>query len=92
MVDKANSLDIAKAILSTPRVVFAKPSVNWFFCNYLRKFRVQDVGGNLIIHSHLPPMNSKAYSRFVKEHLLSKSTGPSHAQIGITSACPQNCE
>jgi MoaA/NifB/PqqE/SkfB family radical SAM enzyme len=92
MVDKAKNLEVAKAILSTPQVVFAKPSVNWFFCNYLRKFKVMNIGGNLIVHSHLPPMNSKAYSRFVKEHLLAKSIGPSHAQIGITNACPQDCE
>jgi len=53
---------------------------------------VIDVGEKLIVHSHLPPLNSKAYARFVKEHLLVKSAGPSHAQIGITNACPQNCE
>ena len=92
MVDKAKSVKVLRAIVSTPQVAFAKPSVNWFFCNYLRKFKVMDVGGNLIVHSHLPPLNSRAYSRFVKEHLLAKSIGPSHAQIGITNACPQNCE
>ena len=72
-------------------MVKAKPSVNWFFCQYLRKFTVLDVDGKLIVHSHLPPINSKAYSRFVKEHLLTKSIGPSHAQIAITNACPQDC-
>ncbi|MBN2010645.1 radical SAM protein [candidate division KSB1 bacterium] len=92
MVQKAHNLKIAKAILSTPQLVRAKPSINWFFCNYLRKFRVMDVGGNLIVHSHLAPLNSKAYSRFINEHLLSKSIGPSHAQIGITNACPQHCD
>ena len=91
MIRKAHNLKIVKAILSTPQIVFAKPAVNWFFYKYLGKFKVLDIGGNLIIHSHLPPMNGKAYSRFVKEHLLADSIGPSHAQIGITNACPQNC-
>jgi MoaA/NifB/PqqE/SkfB family radical SAM enzyme len=92
MVRRAHSFKIVKAILSTPQVALASPSINWFFCKYLGKFKMLDVGGNLIVHSHLPPMNSKAYSRFVKEHLLSKSIGPSHAQIGITNECPQRCE
>ncbi len=91
MANTAGNIKVAKAILSTPQVIMAKPSVNYFFCNYLRKFKVIDVDGNLFIHSHLPPLNSKAYSRFVKEHLLVRSAGPSHAQIGITNACPQNC-
>jgi len=92
MITRANNIKVAKAILSTPQVALAKPSVNWFFCKYLRKFKIMDIGGNLIVHSHLPPLNSKAYSRFVKEHLLEKTIGPSHAQIGITNACPQRCE
>jgi MoaA/NifB/PqqE/SkfB family radical SAM enzyme len=91
MIRRAHASKIAKAILSTPRIVFARPSVNWFFCKYMGKFRIQDVGGNLIVHSHLPPLNGRAYSRFVEEHLLAGSIGPSHAQIGITNACPQNC-
>ena len=90
-MNRASTIKVAEAILATPQVVFAKPSVNWFFCKYVRKFKVADVGGNLILHSHLPPLNSKAYTRFVKEHLIVKSAGPSHAQIGITNACPQNC-
>jgi MoaA/NifB/PqqE/SkfB family radical SAM enzyme len=53
---------------------------------------VQFVGGDFIIHSHLPPVNSKAYSRFINEHLIKGSNGPSHAQIGITNACPQKCD
>ena len=91
MIREASKPKIIKAILSTPQIVFARPAVNWFFYKYLGKFNVSDVGGNLIIHSHLPPMNGKAYSRFVKEHLLADSKGPSHAQIGLTNACPQNC-
>jgi MoaA/NifB/PqqE/SkfB family radical SAM enzyme len=92
MTNTVGNLKVLKAILANPQIIKAKPSVNMFFCNYLRKFKVMDVGGNLILHSHLPPLNSKAYSRFIKEHLLVKATGPSHAQIGITNACPQDCE
>ncbi len=92
MVNPAGRLRVAKAIASNPAMIAAKPSVNWFFCQYLRKFTVLDVGGNLIIHSHLPPLNSIAYKRFVKEHLLTKSANPSHAQIGVTNICPQHCE
>ena len=92
MVTLAGKIKVAKAILSNPAIVKAKPSVNWFFCQYLRKFKVLDVGGNLVVHSHLPPLNSIAYNRFVNEHLLMKLNGPSHAQIGITNACPQHCE
>ena len=68
------------------------PSTLWFLSDYMSKFQIRRVGDNLILHSHLPPLNSRAYSRFVKEHLLAKTPGPSHAQIGITNACPQNCE
>lgn len=45
----------------------------------------------MILHSHLPPLNSKAYSRFVDEHLIARTNGPSHAQIAVTHRCPQNC-
>jgi MoaA/NifB/PqqE/SkfB family radical SAM enzyme len=92
MTNPAENLKVIKAILSNPQIIRAKPSINVFFCHYLRKFKVKDIGGNLFLHSHLPPLNSKAYSRFIKEHLLVKAAGPSHAQIGITNACPQNCE
>jgi MoaA/NifB/PqqE/SkfB family radical SAM enzyme len=36
-------------------------------------------------------LNSPAYGRFISEHLLNPGAGPSHAQIGLTNACPQNC-
>jgi MoaA/NifB/PqqE/SkfB family radical SAM enzyme len=68
------------------------PSVLRFLSGYMGKFRVREVGDNLILHSHLPPLNSAAYTRFVEEHLLERTSGPSHAQIGITNACPQRCE
>jgi MoaA/NifB/PqqE/SkfB family radical SAM enzyme len=92
MAQGASTIKVTKAILSNPQMIAAKPSVNWFFCKYLRKFKVVDVGGKLILHSHLPPLNGKPYARFVKEHLLAKTIGPSHAQIGVTNACPQDCE
>ena len=92
MTNPSENLKVLKAILSNPRMIMAKPSVNVFFCNYMRKFKVRDIGGNLFLHSHLPPLNSKAHSRFIKEHLLVAAAGPSHAQIGVTNACPQDCE
>ncbi len=87
----ASPFQIAAALLATPRVLRARPSLLLFLCRYMRRFRVADVGGKLVLHSHLPPLNSRAYSRFVREHLLDGSGGPSHAQIGVTNACPQRC-
>ena len=92
MNQPASLLQIGKAILSNPQILRAKPSVNWFMFQYLRKFKVRTVGDHLILHSHLPPLNSPAYGRFIDEHLLTKDAGPSHAQIAVTNACPQNCE
>jgi len=62
-----------------------------FLYDYMGKFKVQDVGGHLILHSHLPPLNSRAFKRFIDEHLIKKVEGPSHAQVGLTNACPQKC-
>ena len=87
-----NSLPLLKIIGSNPQMLRVSPSTLGFLSDYMSKFQIQRVGGNLILHSHLPPLNSRAYSRFVNEHLLAKTPGPSHAQIGITNACPQNCE
>ncbi|HQG46092.1 MAG TPA: radical SAM protein, partial [bacterium] len=91
MVHRATNWQLLRAVLSTPQIALARPSVNYFLYRYLKKFRILDIDGNLVIHSHLPPLNSRAYARFVKEHLLAKIPGPSHAQIGVTSACPQHC-
>lgn len=87
-----NSLPLLRTICSNPAMLRVEPSILRFMGSYMNKFRVRNVGGNLVLHSHLPPLNSRAYSRFVKEHLLAKVPGPSHAQIGITNACPQRCE
>lgn len=87
-----NSLPIAQIIGSNPQMMRVSLSTLWFLSSYMSKFQVRTVGDNLILHSHLPPLNSLAYSRFVREHLLAKTSGPSHAQIGITNICPQRCE
>jgi MoaA/NifB/PqqE/SkfB family radical SAM enzyme len=85
-------LEIWKSILSHPQMILAKPAVNLFLLQYLKKFKIQKVNGQLIVHSHLPPLNSKAYLHFINQHLLSREPRLSHAQIGLTNACPQNCE
>jgi len=87
-----NRIELAKVLLSNPQILKTKFSINWFLLQYLRKFKPRKVGRYLILHSHLPPVNSKAYTRFINEHLLAKTYGPSHAQIALTNACPQNCE
>ena len=78
-------------ILSNPQTIRLGPSLGWFLTKYMLKFPVTEVGHHTILHSHLPPLNSHAYRRFINEQLLARSEGPSHAQIGLTNACPQNC-
>ena len=87
-----NSLPLTRIVGANPQMLKVSPSILWFLSGYMGKFRIREVGDNLILHSHLPPLNSPAYSRFVREHLLDRTSGPSHAQIGITNACPQRCE
>lgn len=82
---------LLKSILQNPQMIKVKPAVSWFLLQYLRRFTLREFGGELVIHSHLPSLNSKAYTRFINEHLLAQTTGPSHAQIALTNACPQNC-
>lgn len=91
MTTITDRLLLLKTLAKTPQIIKAKPLVNWFLLQYMRKFQFKNVGGNLIMHSHLPPLNSKAYTRFVNEHLVKKVDGPTHAQIGLTNACPQKC-
>lgn len=91
-VRTASRVELVRAILGNARMLRVSPRVIWFLCRYLRKFRVIEVGGNLVVHSHLPPLNSKAYRRFVNEQLVARSPGPTHAQVGVTNECPQNCE
>jgi MoaA/NifB/PqqE/SkfB family radical SAM enzyme len=85
------NLALWNALARNPQVLRAGPRVNRFLVRYMQKFKVAEVGGHLILHSHLPPINSPAYRRFINEHLLGRTDGPSHAQIGVTNACPQRC-
>jgi len=87
-----NKLKAYQAVLSNPQMLKLSPSVNLFFIRYMMKFQPVVVGEHVIIHSHLPPLNSRAYSRFVNEQLIGRSEGPSHAQIALTNACPQKCQ
>ena len=83
---------VLRSLAAHPGMLRAGPRLDLFLLAYLRKFRIRDIGGDLIIHSHLPPLNSRAYRRFIDEHLTKPNPGPSHAQIAITSACPQGCD
>ena len=87
----ARRRDILRALLARPKAFRLKPAISLFLLRYMRKFKVRDVGGNLVLHSHLPPLNSRAYGRFIEDHLLKRIEGPSHAQVAVTNACPQKC-
>jgi MoaA/NifB/PqqE/SkfB family radical SAM enzyme len=91
MAEFKNKIALVKALLSNTQIIKVKPSINWFLTKYMGKFNLLNIGGRLIIHSHLPSINSKAFTRFINEHLLARTEGPSHAQIGLTNVCPQNC-
>jgi MoaA/NifB/PqqE/SkfB family radical SAM enzyme len=84
-------LALGGSFVTAPALVRVKPAANRFMLRYLRSFPVRSVGGKWIVHSHLPPLNSAAYARFVQLHLVDRVPGPSHAQIGLTNACPQDC-
>jgi MoaA/NifB/PqqE/SkfB family radical SAM enzyme len=86
-----NKLALVRALARNPQILRARPALNLFMLRYLGKFRPVSVAGNVILHSHLPPLNSPAYRRFVNEHLLARADGPSHAQVGVTNDCPQRC-
>ena len=87
-----NKIALIKALMSNIQILRVQPSINWFLIKYMGKFNLLNIDGQLIMHSHLPPVSSKAFTRFINEHLLAKTEGPSHAQIGLTNACPQNCQ
>jgi MoaA/NifB/PqqE/SkfB family radical SAM enzyme len=87
-----NKFTLLKALAANPRILRVSPAVNWFLTKYMRKFPLVNLDGQLIIHSHLPSVNSKAFTRFIDEHLLARTPGPSHAQISLTGACPQSCQ
>ena len=80
-----------KVLRQNPHMLKVRPALNLFFLDYMRKFRVRKVGEAIILHSHLPPLNSPAYARFIREQLIDRREGPSHAQVGLTNDCPQRC-
>ena len=92
MADNKHKIALIKSLFANWQIIKVKPAVNWFLAQYMGKFKLLKVDGQLIIHSHLPPVNSKAFTRFINEQLLTGSAGPSHAQIALTNACPQNCQ
>ena len=83
---------LAKVALANLSMLRVSPDVSLFMARYMRRFRVKRAGRNLILHSHLPPLTSEAYARLISRHFLSRAPGPSHAQIGLTNRCPQDCE
>lgn len=83
---------LPRVVLANPGMLRVKPGASLFMASYMRRFPVRQFGRNLVLHSHLPPLTSRAYSRFVAHHLVAHKPGPSHAQVGLTNACPQNCE
>ncbi|MBN1322141.1 MAG: radical SAM protein [Thermoleophilia bacterium] len=85
-------LVLPQVLLANPGMLRVKPGAGLFMARYMNRFPVRRFGRNLVLHSHLPPLTSKAYSRFVAHHLVARSPGPSHAQVGLTNACPQDCE
>jgi len=89
--NKTEHLAALRVVLANPEMLRVKPSAALFLARYMNGFPVKRCGHNLILHSHLPPLTSTAYARFVKHHLVEQRPGPSHAQIGITQRCPQNC-
>lgn len=89
---RTERLALAKVLAANPSMLRVRPGAGAFMAKYMRGFPAKRFGENLILHSHLPPLTSTAYSRFVSHHLVKRRPGPSHAQIGVTSACPQNCE
>jgi len=89
---KAERFAMAKVLAANPSMVLVRPAASFFMARYMQAFPVRRFGNELILHSHLPPLTGKAYSRFVAHHLLGRRPGPSHAQVGVTNVCPQNCE
>jgi MoaA/NifB/PqqE/SkfB family radical SAM enzyme len=87
----SDRLGVLKSLAANPQILRARPAVLRFLMRYMGKFRISAVGGNYVVHSHLPPLNSPAYRRFIDEHLLPETSGPSHAQVGLTNLCPQAC-
>jgi MoaA/NifB/PqqE/SkfB family radical SAM enzyme len=82
---------LARTLGHHPGMLRVQPALNDFFLRYIGKFRIKDQSGHWTVHSHLPPLNHEAFGRFIRHHLLERIAGPSHAQVGLTHACPQRC-
>jgi len=80
-----------KVIRWNPHILKVRPATSLFMLEYMRKFRIKKIGTNVIVHSHLPPLNSVPYSRFVREQLVERRDSATHAQVGLTNDCPQRC-
>jgi MoaA/NifB/PqqE/SkfB family radical SAM enzyme len=91
MAPVKNFLYLARTLRRVPRMALVSPALNLFFLRYIGNFRIKNSAGHWTVHSHLPPLNHPAFGRFVGLHLLERIAGPSHAQIGLTNACPQAC-
>jgi MoaA/NifB/PqqE/SkfB family radical SAM enzyme len=86
-----NIIGILKSLKKTPQLLRVDLRTNLFLLKYFGKFKIKKINNDYILHSHLPPINSSAYTKFVDQHLIKNISGPSHAQIGLTNACPQKC-
>ena len=84
-------VSLARSLKAAPALLRVRPSLNLFLARYLAKFPVVDVDGHLFLHSHLPALDSTAYARFVRLHLIDRVDAPSHAQVAVTHLCPQRC-
>jgi MoaA/NifB/PqqE/SkfB family radical SAM enzyme len=82
---------LVRTLVAAPSLLRVRPPVSAFLAGYLLRFPPVDIGGNLVLHSHLPPLDSPAYGRFVRLHLVDRVEGPSHAQVAVTARCPQRC-
>ncbi len=91
MTPLKNLYFLARTLLRHPRMLRVHPALNLFFLRYISKFRIKNSAGHWTVHSHLPPLNHRSFGGFIKDHLLARVSGPSHAQIGLTNACPQRC-
>ncbi len=86
------SFPTLRVVAANPHMLRVRPQASLFMARYMEQFPLRRFGDNLILHSHLPPLTSRAYARFVGHHLVHRRPGPSHAQVGLTNLCPQNCE
>ena len=91
MTPLKNLYFLARTLLRHPRMLRVHPALNLFFLRYISKFRIKNSAGHWTVHSHLPPLNSRAYRPLHRRAPAGTRQRPSHAQIGLTNACPQRC-